>query len=94
MHHLGVRAAGGAIAGLVLAVTMVVVPAAVDAGESAIALLAPVASMDKLGPEARAAWELARELAADACLVLPAEDGKFVDARGKEVPLAGTGSQN
>ena len=56
------------------------------AAESAVGFLVAAAAPDKLGPEARAAWELAARIGA-AKLVLVPSDGKFVDEQGQDVPL-------
>ncbi len=52
-----------------------------------VAFLAAETSSDAMGPEAKAAWQLASKTAS-AALVFPAtEDGKFVDADGRDVTL-------
>ncbi len=56
------------------------------AGEAATGFLAADPSADKMGPEARAAFALARKLAS-ATLVLPSGDGAFVDPAGQAVAL-------
>jgi formylglycine-generating enzyme required for sulfatase activity len=58
----------------------------VGAADLPCAFLAPEASCDELGPEARAAWQLADRLA-KATLVLPAENGSFVNQQGQAVAL-------
>ena len=58
-----------------------------SAAEPAVAFLAPESQAEKLGPEARAARQLAEKVAS-AALVLPAAEGKFVDTQGREVELA------
>ena len=62
-------------------------PAQASAAEPRLGLLAPVASADKMGPEARAAWQLAQKLG-PATLILPVGGGKFRDAKGQDVSLA------
>ncbi|MBC8871342.1 MAG: SUMF1/EgtB/PvdO family nonheme iron enzyme [Planctomycetes bacterium] len=57
-----------------------------QAAEPGFAFLAPEASVDKLGAEAKAAWQLAEQLT-EATLVLPAEDGEFVNQQGQPVTL-------
>lgn len=56
------------------------------AAESGVGFLAAAAAPDKLGPEARAAWELAARIAAARRVLVPS-DGKFVDEQGQDVPL-------
>ena len=58
------------------------------AGEPRLAFLACSNTADRLPAEARAAYALARTLAG-ATLVSPSGDGRFVDAAGNEIPLAG-----
>lgn len=53
---------------------------------SAIGFLAVDPSPERLGPEAKAAWQLAQKLG-PAGLVLVAGNGKFADAQGKPVAL-------
>ncbi len=57
------------------------------AAEPGLGFLAGVASADKMGPEAQAAWQLAQKLG-PAALIFPAGEGKFRDAKGQDVPLA------
>ncbi len=45
------------------------------------AFLAPETSVDKLGPESQAAWQLAEKLA-KSTLLLPAEDGTLCESAG------------
>ena len=65
---------------------LALVPAQVSAAAPQVGFLAPVPTADKMGPEARAAWELAQKLA-PAALIFPAAEGKFRDAKWQEVPL-------
>jgi len=73
--------------GLLLALAAVVTSRPTTAAEPTVAALAPETAVEKLGPEARAARQLAKKLAS-AALVLPAGDGEFVDAQGKPATLA------
>jgi formylglycine-generating enzyme required for sulfatase activity len=54
--------------------------------DASVGFLAASAAPDKLGPETRAAWELAAKLSA-AKLILVPSDGKFVDAGAQDVAL-------
>jgi len=76
------RGASWILWGTVLAL----VPAQVSAAPPSVGFLAPVPSSDKMGPEARAAWQLAQKLGPVA-LMFPAAEGKFRDAGGREVSL-------
>ncbi len=57
-----------------------------QAADAAFGFLAAGAKPADLGPEAKAAWQLAEKLVA-ARLVLVPGDGRFVDAQGSEVSL-------
>ena len=75
------------LATMLLGLAMAGSPAkVVRAADFPSAFLAPEASFDQLGPEARAAWQLAEKLA-KATIVLPAEDGTFVNRQGQAVAL-------
>ncbi len=75
------------LAAMLLGLVMADGPAkVVRAADFPSAFLAPEASFDQLGPEARAAWQLAEKLA-KATILLPAEDGTFVDRQGHAVGL-------
>ena len=63
----------------------VVGSAPLHAAGTGLVFLAAAPSADKLGPEAKAAWELAAERGAT--LVLVPGDGKFVDAGGNDVAI-------
>lgn len=70
---------------------MAVVVAADDAGglrggEPTFGFLACGAKLADLGPEAKAAWQLAEKLVAARLVLVPA-DGRFQDSQGKEVGL-------
>ncbi len=54
--------------------------------DSGVALLATGGTPDELGPEAQAAWALAKERAS-AELICAKGDGAFVDSSGRPVPL-------
>lgn len=56
------------------------------AGEPTFGFLATGASLDDLGPEAKAAWQVAEKLVAARLVLVPA-DGRFVDRQGAEVAL-------
>ncbi|MCX5653948.1 MAG: SUMF1/EgtB/PvdO family nonheme iron enzyme [Planctomycetota bacterium] len=60
-------------------------PGAVAAAPT-VGFMAAAAAPDKLGPESRAAWELATKLSG-ANLILVPSDGKFVDEKGQDMPL-------
>jgi len=64
----------------------VIVVSEASAADPKVGFLAPETSADKMGPEARAAWRLARKLM-PAELILPVGDGRFLDQKGAEVPL-------
>ena len=80
---------GGAKVGRVVVMGLLVLtvanwPKLAVADEPSFAFLAPSATMEELGPEARAAWQLAEELSSVE-LILPAEDGKFVNRKSRPV---------
>ena len=56
------------------------------AAEPAFGFLAAAAKPAGLGPEAKAAWQLAERLVAARLVLVPA-DGRFLDSQGKEVSL-------
>ncbi|HUT89100.1 MAG TPA: SUMF1/EgtB/PvdO family nonheme iron enzyme [Thermoguttaceae bacterium] len=71
---------------LVLCLVATLTATGVAAADSGVALLVSATSPDQLGPESQAAWALAKEVAS-AVLILPGQDGTFVDASGQPVSL-------
>ncbi len=59
----------------------------VRAADVPLGFLVPEVSTDKLGAEAQAAWQLAEKLTS-ATLLLPVEDGTFVNQAGQPVALS------
>ncbi|MEE8450696.1 MAG: SUMF1/EgtB/PvdO family nonheme iron enzyme [Thermoguttaceae bacterium] len=68
----------------VIAIPLLITPC--RAADDRIAVLAPVDSIERMGVEAKAAYQLAGQLG-NATLILPAGDGRFVDTTGKEIAL-------
>ena len=71
---------------LTIVVLMAMVASAAPAAESAVGFLAAAPTFDKLGAEARAAFQLATKLG-PAKLILVPSDGTFIDENGQNVPL-------
>jgi len=72
---------------LALPVMLATPAAGVATADSGVAFLVAEPSVDKLGPESLAAYELAKELAS-ASLLFPKAEGRFIDESGQEVSLA------
>ena len=78
----------GLVAILALFAISLIVPAAsaADVSKAAIALLAARTSVDELGAEGAAAWQMAQKFGVKT-LILPRANGRFVDAQGNDVKL-------
>ena len=71
---------------LVAGVSGVSLDAADAPAKAKTGFLAAVESAEKMGPESRAAWELAARLGAGTLILVPS-DGGFVDEKAQDVPL-------
>ncbi len=72
--------------GLALGAMVATLAVGAAAAGPGVGFLAAETSVDAMGPESRAAWALARELAS-ATLVLPTAEGAFADENGEAVSL-------